>query len=248
MIYKEKLKIFFTIITLVVRVEADFLLESLVKLQDTVDKIHLENAEIRLENAKTIEKVDKLMSDMTIMKEANSKSVENLDQLKKMIGNIEEKVDAASDASVLVRTKIDDVDNRLEENNNILNKLENDIKGLSLEMNSKLSNLEINLIEGNNAVIKKVSKIDLEKLQEGQSKSFENVNQLQNELKTLNLNMNSKLEEVCNDNLVAINSSVTALAEEIDKIDDCGFFYNGKQKNHMMFTEPGTEYVLTAKR
>ena len=116
MIYKEKLKIFFTIITLVVRVEADFLLESLVKLQDTVDKIHLENAE-------TKEKVDKLMSDMTIMKEANSKSFEKLDQLNKMIMNIEGKVDAASDATVLVRTKIDDVDNRLEENNNILKKL-----------------------------------------------------------------------------------------------------------------------------
>ena len=80
------------------------------------------------------------------------------------------------------------------------------------DLDSKLSNLEINLIEGNNAVIQKVSKIDLEKLQEGQSKAFENVNQLKNELKTLNLNMSSKLEEVCNDNLVAISSKVTALS------------------------------------
>ena len=110
------------------------------------------------------------------------------------IKNIEGKFDAASDVTVLVRKKIDDVDNKLE------------------DLDNKLSNLEINLIEGNNAVIKKVSKIDLEKLREGQSTSFENVNRLQNELKTLNLNMNSKLEEVCNDNLVAIRSKVTVLS------------------------------------
>ena len=223
MIYKEKLKIFFTIIiTLVVRVDCNFIDEVYVaieKLQDTVDKISLENAKISLENAKTTEKVDKLLADVTIMKEANSKSFEKLDQLNKMIMNIEGKVDAASDATVLVRTKIDDVDNRLEENNNILKKLEKDTQSLSFEMNTsfadldnKLSNLEINLIEGNNAVIQKVSKIDLEKLREEQSKSFENVNRLHNELKTLNLNMSSKLEEVCNDNLVAIRSKVTVLS------------------------------------
>ena len=132
--------------------------------------------------------------------------------------------------------------------------MEKDTQSLSFEMDTsiadldnKLSNLEINLIEGNNAVIQKVSKIDLEKLREGQSTSFENVNQLQNELKTLNLNMNSKLEEVCNDNLVAINSSVTALAEGIDNFGDCGFFYNGQKENHRMFTDPGTEFVLTTK-
>ena len=222
MIYKERLKILFTIITLVVRAEADFLDElnvALENLQDTVDKM-------RLENAETNKKVETLQSEMTIMKEANSKSFEKIEQL---IQNIEGKVDAASDVTVLVRTKIDDVDNRLE------------------DLDNKLSKLEINLVEGNNAVIKKVSKIDLEKLREGQSTSFENVNRLQNELKTLNLNMNSKLEEVCNDNLVAINSSVTALAEGIDNFGDCGFFYNGQQENHMMFKEPGTEFHLTTK-
>ena len=124
MIYKEKLKIFFTIIiTLVVRVECDFLDEinvAIEKLQDTVNKISLENAKISLENAKTVEKVNKLQSDLTIMKEANSKSFENvekiqadfhtktyeiLDQLNKKIQNIEGKVDAASDAIILVRPK-----------------------------------------------------------------------------------------------------------------------------------------------
>ena len=205
MIYKEKLKIFFTIIiTLVVRAECNFIDEvnvAIEKLQDTVDKISLENAKISLENAKTTEKVDKLLADVTIMKEANSKSFEKLDQLNKMIMNIEGKVDATSDATVLVQTKIDDVDNRFE------------------ALDNKLSNLEKNLIEGNNAVIKKVTKIDLEKLREGQSKSFENVSRLQNELKSLNLNMDSKLEEVCNDNLVAISSSVTALARGLS--DGC---------------------------
>jgi len=34
---------------------------------------------------------------------------------------------------------------------------------------------------------------------------------------------------------------------ECDNFDDCGFFYNGKQENHMMFTEPGTEFELTTK-
>ena len=61
--------------------EADFLDElnvALEKLQDTVDKM-------RLENAETNKKVDKLQSEMTIMKEANSKSFEKLDQLNKMI-------------------------------------------------------------------------------------------------------------------------------------------------------------------
>ena len=101
MIYKEKLNIFFTvIITLVVRVECDFLDEinvAIQKLQDTVDKISLENA-------KTNEKMEKLQSDISFMKDANRKSFENVEklqadfhQLNKMIQNIERKVDEASD-------------------------------------------------------------------------------------------------------------------------------------------------------
>ena len=110
MIYKEKLKIIFTIIiTLIVRVDCNFIDEvnvAIEKLQETVDKISLENAKISLENAKTTEKVDKLLADVTIMKETNSKSFEKLDQLNKMIQNIERKVDEASDAIVLVQPKI----------------------------------------------------------------------------------------------------------------------------------------------
>merc|ERR1711976_941939 len=77
MIEKEKLKIFFTIITLIVSAECDFLDEinvAIQKLQDTVDKISLENA-------KTNEKMDKMQSDMTFMKDANRKSFENAEKL-----------------------------------------------------------------------------------------------------------------------------------------------------------------------
>ena len=149
MIVKERLKILFIIITLVLRAECDFLDElnvALQTLQHTVDKISLENA-------KTNEKVEKLQSDLTIMIEANSKSFENvnelqaetsekIDQLNKKIQNIEIKVDAADDSLVLVRTKIDDVDNMLEENNNILNKLENDAQTLSFETNLSIADLD----------------------------------------------------------------------------------------------------------
>ena len=101
------------------------------------------------------------------------------------------------------------------------------------DLNNKLSTLETNLIKGNKAVIQKVSKIDsLEKLQETQKQSFENVYQVQNELKTLNVNMNSMLENVCNANLVALSSGVTALAKEIDKVD---VNMNGAKEDILLF-------------
>ena len=34
---------------------------------------------------------------------------------------------------------------------------------------------------------------------------------------------------------------------ECDNFDDCGFFYSGKEENHMMFTEPQTEFELVTK-
>merc|ERR1719378_623099 len=55
---------------------------------------------------------------------------------------------------------------------------------------------------------------------------------------------------------VLLSSIIEPLAEcptcvtgpvECDNFDDCGFFYNGKQENHMIFTENGTEFQLTTK-
>jgi len=55
---------------------------------------------------------------------------------------------------------------------------------------------------------------------------------------------------------VLLSSIIEPLAEcptcvtgpvECDNFDDCGFFYNGKQENHMMFTQPGTEIELSTK-
>ena len=101
------------------------------------------------------------------------------------------------------------------------------------DLNKKLSTLETNLIKGNKAVIQKVSKIDsLEKFQETQKQSFENVYQVQNELKTLNVNMNSMLENVCNANLVALSSGITALAKKIDKVD---VNMNGAKEEILLF-------------
>jgi len=135
-----------------------------------------------------------------------------ISSLTKMMQNIEEKVDAASDAVSLVG------------------------QNLSFEMNSSntdFNNKLSNLIEGNNAVIQKVSKIDnLENLQETQEKTFENVNLVENELKTLNMNMNSKLEKVCSDKLVAISSSVTALTNDISKVDEK---MNGAKEDILQF-------------
>ena len=55
---------------------------------------------------------------------------------------------------------------------------------------------------------------------------------------------------------VLLSSIIEPLAEcptcvtgpvECKNFDDCGFVYNGKQENHMMFTEPDTEYNLITK-
>ena len=213
MIDEEILKIISIILTLVVRAESDFIGElqvSIQNLQDAVDKISLENA-------KTIEKVDKLQSDITLMKEANSRSFENVDE---KLDQFDEKFSSTSLSISSLNKMIQTIEGKIEAGNNrTLDEMENQFQSLSLKLNSsiadfndKFSTLETNFIKGNNAVIQKVSKIDLEKLWEGQIESFENVTQLQNELKTLHLNMNSMLENVCNDSLVAINSKVTALS------------------------------------
>ena len=55
---------------------------------------------------------------------------------------------------------------------------------------------------------------------------------VENELKTLNMNMNSKLEKVCSDNLVAISSSVTALTNDISKVDEK---MNGAKEDILQF-------------
>ena len=52
------------------------------------------------------------------------------------------------------------------------------------------------------------------------------------------------------DNITNLSSESECAHEcpvECKNFDDCGFFYNGKEENHMMFTETGTEFELTTK-
>ena len=198
-------------------------------------------------NSKAFESVDEKINQLKDdMKSQSSKINTNLERsfdekfsstslsissLNKMIQTVEGKIEAASDVIFLVSPKLEKIENLLEGNNKTLDKLENNFQTLSLEMNSgitdlndKLSTLETSLINGNNAVIQEVSKNDnLEKLQETQNKSFENVYEkfdlLKDDIKSQSSRISTNLEKSFNEKFSSTSHNISSLDNMIQTIE-----------------------------